>query len=146
MQQFLLPLAPAYVVFCFLSERNSPDGTEYENISTLYRCTQTQKIWKNGSFRIRENLQYKKAADLVLFSLFMRTNGKSTKSYAPSTGFSSTLLFVRTQYFWRTSIWKNINTISMYGEKIYQLYAAQRQLLRPLNNLEKQILQREPTL
>ena len=28
-----------------------------------------------------------------------------------------------------------INTISMYGEKFYQLYAAQRQLLRTLNNL-----------
>ena len=28
---------------------------------------------------------------------------------------------------------KNINTISMYGEKFYQLHAAQRQLLRPLN-------------
>ena len=25
----------------------------------------------------------------------------------------------------------------MYGEKFYQLHAAQRQLLRPLNNLEK---------
>ena len=25
----------------------------------------------------------------------------------------------------------------MYGEKFYQLHAAQRQLLRPLNNLQK---------
>ena len=30
---------------------------------------------------------------------------------------------------------KNINTISMYGEKFYQLHAAQRQLFRALNNL-----------
>ena len=28
----------------------------------------------------------------------------------------------------------------MYGEKFYQLHAAQRQLLQPLNNLEKRIL------
>ena len=32
-------------------------------------------IWKNGSVRNRENLQYKKMADSVLLSLFMRTNG-----------------------------------------------------------------------
>ena len=30
-----------------------------------------------------------------------------------------------------------INTIPMYGEKLYQLHAAQRQLLQPLNNLKK---------
>ena len=34
---------------------------------------------------------------------------------------------------------KNINTISMHREKFYQLHVAQRQLLRPLNNLEKRI-------
>ena len=37
---------------------------------------------------------------------------------------------------------KNINAISMYGEKFYQLHGAQQQLLRLLNNLEKRILQK----
>ena len=40
-------------------------------------------IWKNGSFRNRENLQLKKTADSVLLNLFMRTNGKCNISYAP---------------------------------------------------------------
>ena len=31
---------------------------------------------ENGSFKNRENLQYKKTADLVLLSVFMSTNGK----------------------------------------------------------------------
>ena len=43
-------------------------------------------IWKNGSFRNRENLQYYKTADSVLLSLFMRANGKCNNSHAPSTG------------------------------------------------------------
>ena len=30
-------------------------------------------IWKNRSFKNRDNLHYKKAADLVLLSLFMWT-------------------------------------------------------------------------
>ena len=36
----------------------------------------TQIIWKNGSFKNRENLKYKKTAVLALLSLFIRTNGK----------------------------------------------------------------------
>ena len=31
-----------------------------------------QIIWKNGPFRNRENLKYKKTADSVLLSLFMK--------------------------------------------------------------------------
>ena len=57
-----------------------------------------QIIWKNGSFRNRENLQYKKTADSVLLSLFLRTNGKCTNSHASSTGLSGILLSVRIQY------------------------------------------------
>ena len=55
-----------------------------------------------------------------------------------STGFSGILLSVRTQYSGlKDQTMTNINTISMYREKFYQLHAAQRQLLRLLNNLEK---------
>ena len=35
----LTPLAPAYTVFCFLSEPNIPEGPEYEKKSALYQCT-----------------------------------------------------------------------------------------------------------
>ena len=38
---------------------------------------------EKGSFRNRENLQYKKTADSVLSSLFMRTNGKCNNSQVP---------------------------------------------------------------
>ena len=37
-------------------------------------------ILKKGAFRNRENLQYKKRADSVLLSLFMRTYGKCNNS------------------------------------------------------------------
>ena len=67
----------------------------------------------------------------------MRTNGRCNNSHAIITGLSSILLSFKTQYSWRTRIWKNINTILMYREKFYQLNAAQRQLLQPLNNLKK---------
>ena len=50
---------------------------------------------KNGSFRNRENLQYRKTAYSVLLSLFMRTNGKNNNSHAPITVLSGILLSVR---------------------------------------------------
>ena len=70
--------------------------TKYSQISTLYQCTQNQlhvettkaaatpkKSGKIGSFKKRNNLQYKKKADSVLLSLFMRTNGKCNNSQVP---------------------------------------------------------------
>ena len=38
---------------------------------------------ENGSVRNRENLQYKKTADSVLLSLFMRNNEKCNNSHVP---------------------------------------------------------------
>ena len=58
----------------------------------------------------------------------------------PSTGSSGILLSVRTNIPKGPKYKKTINTISMYEEKFYKLHAAQRQLLRPVNNLEKRIL------
>ena len=63
-----------------------------------------QIILKNGSFRNIENLQFKKTANSVLLSLFIRTNGKCNKSHAPSTRLGGILLSVRTQYSGRTRI------------------------------------------
>ena len=45
----------------------------------------------------------------------------------PGTSLSGILLSIRTQYSWRTRKWKNISTISLYGDKFYQLHTAQRQ-------------------
>ena len=42
-------------------------------------------IWKNGPFRNRTNLLYKKTADSVLLGMFMRINAKCNNSRAPST-------------------------------------------------------------
>ena len=38
---------------------------------------------ENGSLRNIENLQYKKSADSVFLSLFMRTNGNCNNSHDP---------------------------------------------------------------
>ena len=51
----------------------------------------------------------------------MRTNGKCNDSHAPVT--SSILLSARTQYSRKEPDYeKNINTISMYEKKLYQLF------------------------
>ena len=57
-----------------------------------------QIIWKNGSFRNRDYLLYKKTAILVLMSLLMRTNEKCSNLHAPSIRLGGILLSVRTQY------------------------------------------------
>ena len=61
---------------------------------------------------------------------------------SPGTGLSGNLLkrysaVCSNPIFRKDQNMKNINTISMHGEKFYQFNAAQRQLLRPLNNLEE---------
>ena len=98
MQQFSRSLAPAYAVFCFPSEPHIPEGPAYKkNINTIsmhgekfYQLhTEQRQLLRplnnleKGSFRNRENLQYKKTADSVLSSLFMRTNGKCNNSQVP---------------------------------------------------------------
>ena len=52
----------------------------------------------------------------------MRINGKCNNYHTPSTGLSSILFSVRTQNSRRTKYEKDINTISMQGEKFYQLH------------------------
>ena len=74
------------------------------DFSIWFLVRQCKISGKNGLFRNIENLQHKKIADLVLLSLFMRTNGKCNNSHAPSTDFSGILLSVRTQYSRRTKI------------------------------------------
>ena len=91
-------------------------------------------IWKNGCFRNREYT--KQQSYSVLLSLFMRTNGKCNNSHTPSTGLSGTLPSVRTQFSWRTSIWKILTLYRCMGRSFPNSSQKQRQLLRPLNNLE----------
>ena len=76
-----------------------------------------QIIWKNGSFRKRKNLHYQKIADLVLLSLFMRTNESATILMPPSTGLSGILLSPESNVHEGPEYKKNINTISMHREK-----------------------------
>ena len=61
----------------------------------------------------------------------------ATNLTPPSTGLSGILLSIRTQYSWRTRIWKNINNISMHGESFTNSSQKQQQLVRPLNKQEK---------
>ena len=62
--------------------------------TAVYLTINSHKIiWKNGSFRNRENLQYKKnPADPVLLNLFMRTNGKCNNSHVLFTQSTTYLL------------------------------------------------------
>ena len=81
---------------------NTSNENLYISISTFVprRDIQLIKIQQ-----YRENLQYKKTADLVLLSPVMRTNGKSNISHSPHrTSINSILLSVRTQYSRRTRI------------------------------------------
>ena len=50
----------------------------------------------------------------------------ATTLTTPNTCLSIILLSVRAQYSWTNRIWKMINIISMYHEKFYQNYLAQR--------------------
>ena len=52
----------------------------------------------------------------------MRTKGKCNNSHAPSTGLSGILLSSEPYIPEGPEYEKNINTISMHGEKFYQLH------------------------
>ena len=68
----------------------------------------------------------------------MRTNGKCNNSHAPLALAQAIFCFPSEPNIpEEPQNMKNINTIVMYWEKIYKHHAPQRQLLRPLNNLEK---------
>ena len=73
---------------------------------------------KNGSFRNKENLQYKKTADLVLLGLLVRTNGKCYNAHVPWHRLKrySPNIPEGPEYE------KNINTISMHLERFHQLH------------------------
>ena len=88
------------------------------------KTTKGTEYWKNGSFRNTENLQYKITAHSVLLSLFMETNRKCNNSQAHQHQVAFCLLS-EPNIPERPEYEKNINTISMYGEKFYQLHSAQ---------------------
>ena len=52
-------------------------------------------IWRNESFKNRENLQEKKAADSVLLSLFMKINGKCNDSHCFFWCYIALILFLQ---------------------------------------------------
>ena len=86
------PTAPAQAVFYFPSKQDK----NMEKISKLFCCTRRSKLYQlhvaqrqlqqplNNLEKIDyQNLQYKKLADSILLSLFMRTYEKSNKPHAP---------------------------------------------------------------
>ena len=95
-----------------------------------------QNKLEDVSFRNRENLQYKKTVDSVLMSLFMRTYGKCNNAHAPSSSLSSILLFSEPTIPVGPEYEKYQHYIDVRGE-VNQLHKAQRQLLRPINNLKE---------
>ena len=68
-------------------------------------------IWKNGSLRNRENLQYMKTANSVLLSQFMRTNGNCNSPHAPSTSLNGVLLSISTVCGW---IWSKFKFVRAF--------------------------------
>ena len=94
----------------------------------------TEIIWKTDTSEIERTYNIRKQQTQFYWVCSSELMESATILTPPSTDLSSILLSARTQYSWRTRIWKNINTILMYGEKFYQLHLAQWQLLRPLNN------------
>ena len=93
----------------------------------------------NGSFRNKENLQYKKTADSVLLSLFMRTNGKCNNSHAPYGWLRCTLLSVRTQYSRRTRIiLTNINRCMCFESNWKMVWVLIRRILKKPVDLDLQ--------
>ena len=108
----------------FMKDQNMKIYQHYINargevLSEKTTAAATLNNMENGSFRYRENLQFKKTAILVLVSQFMRSNGRCNNSHAPSTGLRGILFSVKMD-----QNMKNINIISMHGEKFYRLQAS----------------------
>ena len=89
---------------------------------------------KNRSFRNRENLQYKKTADSVKLSLFMRTNRKYNDSHTPKHRLKRYSAFRQNPMFLKDHNTKKISTLSMHGKKFYQLYPAQQKSMKSVQN------------
>ena len=51
------------------------------SFGTTTAVATSKQSGKDGFFRNRENLHFKKTADSVLLNLFMRTNGKCNNSH-----------------------------------------------------------------
>ena len=105
---------------------------------------------QNGSFRNRENLRYKKTADLVLLSLFMTTNGKCKNYHAPplATTFKAVFCLPSEPNIPERPEYEKISKLYQCTGRNFtnSMHAAQRQLLRPLNNLEYRILRSRENL
>ena len=97
-----------------------------KKISTLYRCT-WRSFTNRQLLRPPNNLEKKHPSEKErtynirklqtrfywVFSWELMERATILPPF--STGSSSILLSVRTQYSWRTRLWKNINNISMEG-------------------------------
>ena len=88
-----------WMIFDLLTPLQGPKGKKQKvllHVQFIWVTHTPKIICKNGSFRNRENLQYKKTANSGVLRLFMRTIGKCNNSHAPSTGLRGILLSLRT--------------------------------------------------
>ena len=69
-------------------------------------------IWKMDPSEIERTYNIRKKQTRFYWVCSWELIESATIPTTPSTRLSSTLLSLRTQYSWRTRIWKNINTIS----------------------------------
>ena len=79
-------------------------------------------IWKMDPSEIERTYNIRKQQTRFYWVCSWELMESATMLTPPSTDLRGILLSIRTQYFWRTRIWKNINTILMHGEKFYQLH------------------------
>ena len=101
-----------------------------------------QIILKNGSLRNRVNLHYKKTADSILLSLFMRTNGKCNNSHDPYYWLKPYSAFRQNSIFLKDQNMKKISTLyRCKGRTFTNSTQKQRQQLRFLNNLSNILME-----
>ena len=70
----------------------------------------TEIIWKTDPSEIERTYNIRKQQTLFYWVCSWELMENATILTPPSTGLSSSLVSSRTQYTWRTRIWKNINT------------------------------------
>ena len=98
----------------------------------------TEIIWKTDPSEIERTYNIRKQQTRFNWVCSWELMESATTLTPACTGLSSLLLSVRTQYSWRTRIWKKINTIYRCTGRSFTNTTCHngQQLLRPLNNLE----------
>ena len=96
------------------------------HIQTLFHTPLPQQkallIWITDPSEIERTYNIRKQQTRFYWVCSWELMESATILTPTSTSLSGILLSVRTQYPWRTRIWKNIDTVSIHREKFYQLH------------------------